>query len=68
MKKAILAFPLMLMSALTLAVPSVPAQDEKQGQEISRKLDEIIKTQREILQQLARLKEDLYVVKIRATT
>lgn len=40
---------------------------ETSNAEISKKLDEILETQKKLIQQLGEIKQELYVVKIRAT-
>ncbi len=43
------------------------AHAEPLASESSRKLDKILETQKQILQQIEEIKQELYVIKIRAT-
>ncbi len=61
---------LILIGALGFLVffaSAAKAEKRAAEPEISAKLDDIRKTQQEILNQLEQLKQDIYVVKIRAT-
>ena len=62
---------LICLGFLFLFVSASPilAQEAKPEQQllVLQKLDQIMKTQQEIIKQLAAMKEELYIVKIRAT-
>lgn len=67
-------FPLllvgMLLSPCVLQAansPSKPAVDTAKNQPSAAKLDQILLNQKEILKQLAEIKEELLIVKARAT-
>ncbi len=50
-----------------LAEEPAPAEPPAYAREIMQKLDQLEKQQKQILQELQTLKEELYIVKIRAT-
>ena len=71
MNKIVLVISLVIVCGLSL-VPDLHAADSAgapgpSNAVLSQKIDEILKNQKEILKRLEDMKEQLYVIKIRAT-
>jgi len=63
-----LAVTAIIFSAVFFTAQVVKAQGaDKAGGDISIKLDEIVTTQKAILEELAAIKNELYIIKIRVT-
>lgn len=54
-------------SLLAFTDRKIEAQEGDSDPEVSKKLDEVLKNQKEILQEIASIKESLEVIKIRVT-
>lgn len=70
MKKIALGCIISLVAAaLFLVMPQVSSQarDDSGGSDIAKQLEEIVKVQKEIQADLAVIKEELHIIKIRIT-
>ncbi|MDP3730159.1 MAG: hypothetical protein Q8R14_01370 [Candidatus Omnitrophota bacterium] len=56
-----------MAGVLVMSTNSLRAQAAAPDQEISKKLDDILSNQKTILQGMADLKQELYIIKIRVT-
>ena len=65
MKKKL--FALLILAVLLAPLESALAVETESLEKVSQKLEDLSKGQKQILQELAEIKRELYVVKVRAT-
>jgi hypothetical protein len=70
MRKTIIGLVILsiaLLGVFTLANKALRAETSGSDPEVSRKLDNVLSNQKAILQGIAELKQELYIIKVRIT-